>query len=103
MTDVCPENLGKESAVHKAQEKAKSKVLTDLMESLPKSAGAIEKAYPSLRNDSETFYQYMKRMPLSHVEQIFKKSEVQAEVMSGILNAFAELGAQACSLWRVRK
>ena len=62
------------------------------MGSLPKSAGAIEKAYPNLRNDSETFYEYMKKIPFTHIETLYKKSEVQAEIMSGILNAFAEHG-----------
>lgn len=62
------------------------------MGSLPKTAGSIEKALPSLRNDPETFYEYMNKIPLTHVESLYKKSEVQAEVMSSILNAFAEHG-----------
>ena len=62
------------------------------MGSLPKTAGAVEKAIPNLRNDSEKFYEYMNKIPLSHIENLYKKVEIQAEVMSGILNAFSEHG-----------
>lgn len=46
------------------------------MGSLPKTAGAVEKAYPNLRNDSEKFYEYMNKIPLSHIESLYKKVEI---------------------------
>lgn len=49
----------------------------------------MEKDFHQLKKDSEHVYQYLKNIPLKTIETLFKRSEVQAELLSGILEAFS--------------
>jgi hypothetical protein len=62
------------------------------MSTLPKTSAGVEKAFNQLRNDPEKFYEYLQKIPLSTIETLYKKSELQAEVLSAMLEAFAEFG-----------
>jgi hypothetical protein len=45
-----------------------------------------------MKKDSAMFYEYLKNMPLTVLETMYKKSEVLAELFSGILKSLKEHG-----------
>ena len=49
----------------------------------------MEKDFHQLKKDTSHVYKYLKNIPLKTIESLFKRSEVQAELLSGILEAFS--------------
>lgn len=62
------------------------------MKSIPKTSAGFEKDYHQLEKDSGNVYQYLKNIPLKTLEGLFKNSEVEAELLSGVLEAFVSHG-----------
>jgi len=61
---------------------------------LPKTAAGFEKDFNEIKKDSTSVVQYIKNIPTATVESIFKKSEVQAEILTSLLNSIKESGCQ---------
>ena len=78
--------------VGKAAERASQEASTIAMRSIPKTCAGLERDYHQLKKDSSHVYQYLKNIPLKTLETLFKRSEVQAELLSGVLDAFTTHG-----------
>lgn len=75
--------------VGKASEMASSEAASQALKNIPKTAAGLEKDFHQLKKDSSHVYQYLRNIPLKTIESLFKRSEVQAELLSGILDAFS--------------
>ena len=78
--------------IAQAAERASTAASTNTMKSIPKTVAGLERDYHQLRNDSSHVYQYLKNIPLKTVETLFKRSEVQAELLAGVLEALTTHG-----------
>lgn len=78
--------------MEKAAERATQAANSIAMKSVPKTAAGFEKDFNQLKKDMGQVHEYLKNIPLKTVESLFKTSEVQAEIFSGILSAFAQHG-----------
>ena len=81
-----------EETVKKAAERALIEGTSNAMKNVPKSVASLEKDYHQLKKDSSHVYQYLKNIPLKTIETIFKRAEVQADFLSGVLEALTTHG-----------
>lgn len=58
---------------------------------MPKTAAGFEKDFNALKKDKKTLFEYLKHIPVATLETYFKKSEVPAEILSGILDTINNL------------
>jgi hypothetical protein len=62
------------------------------MSSIPKTAAGFEKDFNALKKDPQALLKYLKQIPLASVESYFKRTEIQYELLSGVLEVLT-LGA----------
>lgn len=83
-------NLDEES-VAKAAAKANAEAVKQTITSVPKTAAGFEKDIRELKN-SENIYSYLLQIPMETLTALFKRTQVQAEVLSPVLDALATHG-----------
>ena len=71
--------------VNKASNLATQEATNLVLQSIPKTAAGLEKDYNQLKKDTSQVYKYLMNIPTTVLSQLFKTSEVQSEVFSGIL------------------
>ena len=64
------------------------------MQQVPKTAAGFEKDFNSLKKDPKALLQYLKQIPLASVESYFKRTEIQYELLSGILEVLTEAASE---------
>lgn len=62
------------------------------LKQIPKTVAGMEKDFHQLKKDSSHVYKYVRKIPFKTIETLFKRTEVQAELLSGILNALSTHG-----------
>jgi len=65
-----------------------------VLNSIPVTASALEKDYNQIKKDSHQVYTYLKNIPLDTIEKLYKNSELQSELLSGILLALGNHGVE---------
>ena len=70
-----------------------------LTKGVPKSATALEADLKSLKSDKASRLQYIKNIPTSSVEAIFKRAEVSAEVLTSILESVCTVVSNEDKAW----
>jgi len=65
-----------------------------VLSSIPKTAAGLEKDYNQIKKDSEQVYQYVSKIPCATIEKLYKTSEIEAELLTGILIACGSHGLQ---------
>jgi Potential Monad-binding region of RPAP3 len=78
--------------VSKAVEITQEKVSQKLLKSIPKTAAGFESDFNSLKKDLPTFYGYVKNIPVETVSQLFKTTEISAELFAAILKVVNDFG-----------
>lgn len=81
-----------QNTVEKAAEIATLKANEAALKSIPKTSAGLEKDYNQLKKSSDNVYQYVKQIPLKTLESLYKSSEIESGVFSGILAALTEHG-----------
>jgi hypothetical protein len=66
------------------------------LQQIPKTAAGFEKDFKALKKDPKALLQWLKQIPTAQIESYFKKTEVQYELLSGILDV---LRAEASEEW----
>ena len=85
------EMLGSET-VKNAAASANQAANESVLKSVPKTSAGLEKDFKQLKSDTANAYRYLKQIPLKTLEQIYKKSEVEADTLSGFIGAITEHG-----------
>lgn len=62
------------------------------LKNIPKTAAGLEKDYNQLKRDSELVHRYIKQIPLTTIQQLYKSTEVPTELLAGLLDALAAHG-----------
>jgi hypothetical protein len=83
--------LDKET-VNKAAEMATQEANEIALNSIPKTSAGFEKDFNQLKKDSYNVYQYLRRLPVKTIESLYKSSEIETHILSGILAAISEHG-----------
>ena len=78
-----------QETVEKAAERATQEASNIALSSVPKTSAGFEKDFNQLKKNSAHVYQYLKNIPLKTLEGLFRSSEVQAELLAGVLQALA--------------
>ena len=83
--------LDKET-VEKAADRAATQASEQVLKSIPKTASGLEKDYNQIKKDTEQVYKYISNIPVDTIEKLYKSSELQSELLSGILLALGKHG-----------
>jgi hypothetical protein len=86
-----------QSTVDKAAEIATQEANDLALKNVPKTSAGFEKDFNQLKKDSEKVYQYIRKIPVKTIETLYKKSEIEAHVLSGILSAISTHGLSDAS------
>ena len=78
--------------VDKAAEIATQSANEQALASIPKTSAGLEKDINQLKKDSANVYQYLRKIPLKTIESLYKSSEIEAGLLSGILAAISSHG-----------
>ena len=78
-----------QETVEKAAERATEAASNLVLASVPKTSAGFEKDFKQLKKNTAHVYQYLNNIPLKTLESLFRLSEVQAEVFTGVLQALA--------------
>lgn len=88
---VKTKNLDKDT-VDKAAEIASKEANEAALKSIPKTSAGFEKDFNQLKKDTSNVYQYLRAIPAKTFETLYKSSEIEAHVFSGLLTAITEHG-----------
>ena len=66
---------------------------------VPTSANALEADLKNLKSDKESLLKYIRSIPLTSVESIFKKREVSADVLTTVLETMKTLESNEDKSW----
>lgn len=80
--------------LEKAKEVATKSATAQVLARVPKTAAGFEKDFNEIKKDSANVVQYLKNIPTATVESIFKRSEVQAEILTTLLSAIKAEGCK---------
>jgi len=87
--------------IEKAAERATEAASNLALASVPKTSAGFEKDFKQLKKNTAHVYQYLNNIPLKTLEALFRSSEVQAELFTGMVGALASHGlAEADSCQR---
>lgn len=64
------------------------------MNRIPQNSAGFERDFNVVKRDMNHLHKYIKNIPLSNLEKLFKNSEVSTEVLSAILQSLAEVGVE---------
>lgn len=81
-----------QDTVDKAASLATESAYAEVLNRVPKTMAGFEKDFKQLQKEPSLFYKYLRNIPDKNVVQLFKKSEMETEVLSGILGAFSNHG-----------
>ncbi|CDW85227.1 rna polymerase ii-associated protein 3 isoform 2 [Stylonychia lemnae] len=84
-------NLNQE-VIDKAADIATQQTNKNLIKAVPKTAAGFETDYNSLKKEPQTFYQYVKNIPFTTIENFFKNCEISAELFAAIVRVLSEYG-----------
>lgn len=62
------------------------------MAQIPKTAAGFEKDFNAIKKDKAALQQYLQNIPCAQIESYFKRTEVNYELLCGILSAVEPIG-----------
>lgn len=83
-----------EATLQAAKAKASEIEREQAMQQVPKTASGFEKDFNALKKDPAALLKYLSQIPLSSIESYFKKTEIQYELLSGMLEVLVAAADQ---------
>lgn len=83
-----------EDTVKQAAERATIEANNAAIKTVPKTAAGFEKDYHQLEKNTEHVYQYLKNISFATVESLFRRTELEAQLLSGVLKALSSHGLE---------
>ena len=74
-----------EDTVKQAAERATLEATSATINSIPKTAAGFEKDFHQLEKNTSHVYKYLCNIPLVTLESLFRRTELEAQLLSGVL------------------